>query len=289
MRRILIICSTLALLAVAGCGGIDVVDSLDDAGSFAAEPVEVAVMDESVASAGDFSPSITERLIIRNASLDLVVDDTEAAVAQIGVLVDDLDGFIVSSQMTQYDEGVRANLTMRVPAESFDTALVRLRDLAKEVRRQSTSGQDVTEEYSDLQAQLRHLEATEKQLLSFLEEAEDTESTLAVHSELRQIQGEIERVKGRIQYLEQSSALSTIQVELIPDELAGPISVAGWKPGGTLRRAFETLIRALQVLVDALIWVVVFVLPVFLLVFGVPILILVWLLRRSRRRRKTER
>ena len=104
-----------------------------------------------------FAPSLTERLIIRNASLDLVVQDTEASVAQINQLVGELEGFVVSSQMTAFDEGVRASLTVRVPAESLDSALERIRALATEVRRQTISGQDVTEEYTDLQAQLRHL------------------------------------------------------------------------------------------------------------------------------------
>ena len=235
------------------------------------------------ASAG-FAAVLTERLIIRNASLDLIVDDTEASVGQISQLVSELGGVVVSSQMTTFDEGVRASVTARVPAESFDNALQQMRALAKEVRRQTTSGEDVTEDHADLQAQLRHLEATEARLLNFLDEAEDTEATLAVFGELRQVQSEVERLKGRLQSLAQSSALSTISVELTPDALARPISVAGWRPQGTLRGAFEALLRTLQFLLDALIWVLVYFLPVFLLVFGLPILVLIWLVRRRRQR-----
>jgi glycine cleavage system regulatory protein len=242
---------------------------------------DASVADASVANES-FTPSLTERLIIRNASLDLVVQDTEASMLQISQLVSELRGIVVSSQMTAFDEGVRASLTVRVPAESLDSALERIRALAKEVRRQITSSEDISEEYTDLQAQLRHLEATEIRLLSFLDEAEDTEATLAVYSELRQVQGDIERLKGRIQYLEQSSALSTINIELTPDALARPISVAGWQPRGTLRGAVEALIRTLQFLVDVLIWVVVYLLPVILLVFGPPVLLLIWLIRRRR-------
>ena len=83
------------------------------------------------------------------------------------------------------------------------------------------------------------LDATLAQLLIFLEEAEDTEAALSVYTELQRIQGEIERTKGRIQYLEQASALSSVNVTLIPDALARPVSIAGWRPQGTLRRAFE--------------------------------------------------
>jgi hypothetical protein len=226
-----------------------------------------------------------ERLIVRNASLELVVRDTQAALDAITALVDELDGYVVSSQLTQYDEGARVSLTVRVPAESLDAALARLRDLATEVRRQTVSGEDVTQEYTDLQARLRHLEATEARLLTFLDQAEDTEATLAVYRELQQVQGEIEGLKGRRQYLEQSSATSSISVELIPDALARPISVAGWRPQGTLRDALQALVHTLQFLVEALIWVLVYVTPVVVVVFVLPLGVLVWLGRCWRRRR----
>lgn len=244
-----------------------------DAGVEAAEPTQVPQ-----------SPS-TERLIVRNASLELVVRDTQVALDAITALVDELDGYVVSSQLTQYDAGARVSLTVRVPAESLDVALARLRNLATEVRRQTVTGEDVTQEYTDLQARLRHLEATEARLLTFLDQAEDTEATLAVYGELQQVQGEIEGIKGRMQYLEQSSATSSITVELIPDALAGPISVAGWRPQGTLRDALQALVRTLQFLVDALIWVVVYLLPVVLLVFVLPVGVLMWVGRRLRRGR----
>jgi hypothetical protein len=217
----------------------------------------------------------------------LIVRDTEEAVEQIAELARELGGFMVSSRINRFDEGVRASLAARIPVELLDTALERLRALALEVRHLSTSGQDVTEEYIDLQAQLRHLEATESQLLTFLKEAEDTEATLAVYRELQVKQSEIERTKGRMQFLDDASALSTISIELVPDALAKPISLGGWRPQGTLRQAVEVLVRTLQLLVDALIWVIVFILPVGFLVFGLPITVLFWLLRRWRKRRGT--
>lgn len=289
MRRIMVLWCALIAVLIAGCSGSEDATYSEAGRPLAEKSVErVAAVDEASFASDEFEPSLTERLIIRNASMDLVVEDTEAAVGQINALVDELGGFTVSSQMTSFDEGVRASLTVQVPAESLEVALTQMRALAEEVRRQSVSGQDVTEEYTDLQAQLRHLEATEARLLTFLDQAEDTEATLAVYGELRQVQSEIERVKGRIQYLEQSSALSTINVELTPDALARPISVAGWRPQGTLRNAVEALIRTLQFLVEALIWGMVYILPVFLLVFGLPILVLIWLVRRRQRGRRQE-
>jgi len=229
-----------------------------------------------------------ERLIIRNAALDLVVPDTEEAVDEISDLVDELDGYIVESNTYKYDEGLRAHLSLRVPAESLDSALEQIRDLATDVRRENISGQDVTEEYVDLQSNLRHLEATEDRLLEFLEEAEDTEAALEVYDRLQNIQAEIERVKGRMQYLKQSAAMATIMLDITPDALAQPIQVGGWHPEGTLRNAFESLIKVLQFLVDALIVIVVLIAPV-LLIIAAPIVGLFFLARATVRRRKARK
>jgi hypothetical protein len=239
-------------------------------------------------NSGDADYSTVERLIIRNASLSLVVPDTETALDEIDDLVGELDGYVVDSNVYQYEEGLQASVTIRVPAESLDLVLDRIRELATEVRHESISGQDVTEEYVDLRSRLRYLEATESRLLEFLEEAEDTEAALAVYEQLQEIQADIEHVKGRIQYLEQSTALATVSLDIIPDELAQPIQVGGWHPEGTLRNAFQSLIRVLQFLVDATIVIVVLVVPV-LAVIAVPTTGLVLLVRaivRRRRRRK---
>jgi hypothetical protein len=281
MKHYLVILSVVVGLLFLGCG----------AAEEEAPPAEVMrdVAEAPSAAPGERlgldQPTATERLILRSASLDLVVDDTEEAADRINSMVSELGGFVVTSQLVKYEDGVRADMTVRVPAEALEAFLDQLRDLAQEVRRQNVSGQDVTEEYTDLQAQLRHLEATENRLLDLMDEAEDTEATLAVFSELQRVQGEIERVKGRIQFLEQSSALSTVDISLIPDALAQPISIAGWRPQGTLRDAFRTLLRALQVVVDLFIWLVVLILPIVLVVLGPPTLVLIWLLRRRRNQR----
>ena len=235
---------------------------------------------------GDYAA--VERLIIRDASLSLVVPDTEAALDEINDMVAELDGYIVQSNVDQYQEGMRASVQLRVPAESLDVALDRIRALASEVRSQNISGKDLTDEYVDRKSSLRHLEATEARLLEFLEEAEDTEAALAVYEPLQEVQAQIEQVKGRIQYLEQSAAMATVSLEIIPDELAQPIQVGGWHPEGTLRNAFESLVRVLRFLVDAAIVIVVLVIPV-LAVIAVPIAGLILLVRAIVRRRRARR
>ena len=160
--------------------------------------------------------------------------------------------------------------------------------MATEVRGQDITGDDVTQEYVDLKSSLRHLEATEARLLEFLDEAEDTEAALAVFEELQEVQSEIEHVKGRMQYLEQSVAMATISVDIIPDALAQPIQVGGWRPEGTLRNAFQGLIRVLQFLVDAAIVIIVLIIPT-LVAIAIPIVGVFLLVRTFVRRRRARK
>ncbi|MEE8391594.1 MAG: DUF4349 domain-containing protein [Anaerolineae bacterium] len=292
---------SLLTLTVVGCaGGAQAPRSAMEAYDVPAEPYEIAVESETVIEERGYAPvasgsraanySSVERLIIRNGSLSLVVPDTEAALDEINDLVDELGGYIVESSVYQYQEGMQASVTLRVPAESFDTALERIRDLATEVRHASISGQDVTKDYVDLQSRLRYLEATESRLLEFLDEAEDTEAALAVYEQLQIIQADIEHVKGSMQYLEQSAAMATINLDITPDELAQPIQVGGWHPEGTLRDALQSLIRVLQFLVDAVIVIVVLIVPV-LIAIAIPFAGLFFLVRalvRWRRARKVK-
>jgi Flp pilus assembly protein TadB len=107
---------------------------------------------------------------------------------------------------------------------------------------------------------------------------------LAVYEHLAQTQAEIEQVKGRMAYLEKLSAMATISIELVPEEAEVQVIEQSWRPGHTLRNAARALVSTLEALANLGIWVVVFLLPVVLLV-GVPLLVLVWLVRRRRRRR----
>ncbi len=230
-----------------------------------------------------------ERMIIRNGSLELVVRDTLATQEEIGLLVDRLDGYIVSSESYRYSTGLfRITLTLRVPAEQFNAAMTELRGMATEVTRDSVSSEDVTQEYVDLESRLRALEAKAERLEALMDQAEDTEAVLAVYRELSSTNAEIEQVKGRMRYLERSATMSTITVQLTPDQLAQPIEVGGWRPQGIAKNAIEALIGTLQFFAGALIWIVIFILPIVvilgLLIFGmIKLLQLIFGRRKSKK------
>ncbi len=242
---------------------------------------------ESVSTAGETSRVQTqERLIIRDANLSLVVADTDSAIATITDMVEADGGWVVSSNVYQYDaDSKTGSITVRVPATGFTSAIKAMKGLAIKVESESTSGQDVTDEFVDLTLQLENLEATADRVRSFLDDANTVEEALTVNVELSRLEGDIERIKGRRQFLSQSATFSTITISLTPDVLSQPFEVVGWQPKGVAREAVERLISELQNAADFLIWLVIFVLP-FVLIYGVPLWVIGRLVRRWWKKRK---
>lgn len=227
-----------------------------------------------------------QRLIIRTAEMSIVVPDTEEAMATVAEMADENGGWVVNSSVFQYNETAKTgNMTVRIPSEGFQSFIDAIQMMSVEVTRISTTGQDVTEEFVDLSARLDNLEATADRVREFLDEAENVEEALAVNQELSRLEGEIEVIKGRLQYLENSAAFSTVSIDFTPDILSQPIEVGGWQPQGVARDALESLIGAIQTLIDIVIWLLIFLLPI-ALVIGIPVWLLIRFLRRRRRSNK---
>lgn len=237
------------------------------------------------------SAAASDRLVIKNANLTLIVKDTQESLQAITAMATGLGGFVVSSNTYQTRTDVQGNkvlqgtISFRVPAERFDEALAQLRRMAVEVDSENITGEDVTAQYTDLESRLRNLEAAEAQLQEIMREARKTEDVLNVFNQLTSIRGQIEEVKGRMKYYRESAAMSLINVSLIPDALSQPIEIAGWRPEGVARDALQALVRALQGLATIAIWLVVFVLPLALLILGPLFLLGRWALRRLQKPR----
>lgn len=199
-----------------------------------------------------------DRMIVRNGSLALVVESVASAAEEVARIATDVGGFLVSSSVQGEGKATSARLTVRVPVDRFDEAMARLRKLVVRVVGDSTSGQDVTQEYSDLQAQVRNLEAAEAQLQRIMDRADKVDEVLQVYRELINIRGQIETAKGRAQYLERTAAMSAINVDLFPASSPEPLVRPGWSAAGTTKDAVRGVTAWGQGLVSALIWVGVF-------------------------------
>ena len=169
--------------------------------------------------------TVQSRMIVRTGQMSIVVEDVAVAIERITELADSVQGYIVSSNSWRDGERLRGTITIRVPATEFINIMVKITNIAVEVTSQTTSSQDVTEEYIDLTAKLKNLEATEQQLLKIMEKAEKVEDILAIQRELTNTRQQIEQTKGRMQYLEQTSATSLIEVSLEQSKLDARFTV----------------------------------------------------------------
>ncbi|MCK5052635.1 MAG: DUF4349 domain-containing protein [Anaerolineales bacterium] len=288
----------LGLIAVflAACGSSSLAQAPGDYGMPAPAALERVAIESEVGMddsfGGEFNadiahqPATIERLVIRNANLVIVVEDPSASASSINDLANQMGGYVVSLNVYQstYGDGIRAthaSITIRVPAERLDEALDKIKEGTVEVRSESISGQDVTQEYTDLQSQLRNLEAAEEELREIMGSLTKAEDVLRVYENLRQVRQEIEIIKGRIQYFEQSARLSAISIELLPDIVSQPLQIGRWQPEGTAKEALQSLIKALQFLANATIWVMIYVLPI-LLLLSIPFWVIRWIIIRRR-------
>ena len=155
-----------------------------------------------------------ERMVVRNGSMEVVVTDVLAATQELASIAAVFNGHVVSSSVYEDNGRTYGSVAIRVDADGFDSAIEAIRSLSVEVVRENTSSRDVTEEYVDISARKRNLEATEEQLLALMERAGTVEELLEVQREVSRVRGEIEQLEARIRYLEETTATSLIEVYL---------------------------------------------------------------------------
>ena len=245
MRKLTIIIVPLALAAVvAGCsgGGGGGASGGTGGGGSTAEPGAVGYESalgsvttrKSAAAAPRQTDSSVPQLgprVVQTASLRLSVgwgrfDD---AVDEARSVAAGLGGFVVSSSASQGSDSrlVRGTLVIRIPATKYSDAMKSLGGLGRVEGRQE-SGQDVSQEYVDLKARARQLEAVETQLLELLDRANTVGAALAVQQQLSQVQLDLEQAKGRLQYLDDQVAFATISLDLHERQVAGSKSGGGF-------------------------------------------------------------
>jgi hypothetical protein len=237
-----------------------------------------------------------QRMVIKNAEITLLVKSSEVAIDGVTQLVGDVRGYIVSSQFWYQDYNGEsyqyATITIGIPADQFEAVLRRLRNLSIRVVNETASGQDVTDQYVDLQSQLTNLEATRDRIKSFLDQATTVDEALHINQQLSEIEAQIEQVKGQMNYLSDRSAFSTITITINPDlppipptmtptpiPTATPVS---WDPGQTIDQSTHTLKVAYQGIIDFLIWFFLVLVPILLPPVAI-IWFFLWLIRRATR------
>ncbi len=297
MRKQVLILSLVVLL-LASCAGKSSIGYAPDVMMESSAPMSRGVTDSyageadnSVYSEGGLQVKESQvRMVIKNASLSIVVEEPGVSLEAISKLASDLGGFVVSSNLyrTQTANGLevpQANITIRVPADTLDQALAEIKSGAGQILSENVSGQDVTQEYTDLESRLRNLERAEEQLSEIMEQAWETEDVLVVYNRLVEVQEQIELIKGQMKYYEQSAELSAISINIQANEAVQPLKIGNWQPVGVAKRALQALINTLKFLADMLIWTVLYILPVALILFFPVRWLWRWLKKGSAKRK----
>ena len=179
------------------------------------------------------------RIIVRTVDMGIIVPDVPRAAEEILATTRRHGGWQVSSDRSRTH---RASLAVRVPAERLDEFVDSIRDMAERVEYETSTSQDVTDEYVDNEARLNGLRSTEERLLEFLDRAVDVEDALDVQEALAGVQVEMERIEGRLRFLSQTSAYSLVNLSLTtrPGELAVEIG----QDAATYRAGLSAVFRA---------------------------------------------
>jgi Domain of unknown function (DUF4349) len=227
---------------------------------------------------------VPSRKLIRTVQLDVVVAEVDSTSRAMQALAIEAGGYVAQVD-AHLENGVpHARVSLRVPVDRLDDTLVALRKLSVRIEREQQNVQDVTEQWVDLDARLRTLQATEKELLALLAESrqrgQKLQDIMAVYRELTGIRSQIEQLEGQLKSLDQLAALSAIDVTLRPEESSKPVVAQGWRPGDSMRQSFRMLVSALTGIANLAIFLAITVLPIAALI-AVPAF---WLVRRTRRR-----
>ncbi|GAA0134070.1 hypothetical protein YSY43_09100 [Paenibacillus sp. YSY-4.3] len=229
----------------------------------------------------DASAGLNKKLIYR-ANVVLEVKDYGKAQSEVRNLVAMAGGYIVefTENQSQHEQG--GTIILKVPSSGFSSFLDRLEKLEHESLQRSMQGQDVSEEYVDLESRLKVKQAMESRYLQFLKEATKSSQMVEFANELERIQTEIEQIRGRMRYIDQNVAYSTVEIRLYQPEVNQiKPSTKGKEPLGN--RAWSALDGSLKALSTVVEWIIIILsgsLPILLLIgiIAAPI----WIVHRKR-------
>lgn len=231
------------------------------------------------------------RRVIRQARLELHADDTRAAYDDIVRLAENAGGFVAQASVSPTfgeESQPEVTLTLRIPSDRLTATLTAIKGLADQVVSETQGAQDVTEQFIDLEARLTNLQTLEVELRALLEEVRqqpdaDPEKLLRVFNEISAVRGQIEQIQGQLNFLEDMTALATLELTITQTPAMVPITDEPWAPGEAVREALGSLVTALQGTAELAIGFVLFVLPMMLLVLGIPGAVALYVYRRVRK------
>jgi hypothetical protein len=234
---------------------------------------------EMMPAVEDASYVETDKKVIKNGDLNLQIESTEKSAQEIGNIVRGKGGEVFATNFYERVKGQKSGfITVKVPVNKFEETINDIKKIATQVLSESTNGQDVTEQYTDLQAQLKNKRAEEESFVKILDTAGKIDDVLAVTREISRVRGEIERLEGKIRFMDSQTDMSTITINLTEDTTIVPVN-EGWRPWQVVKQSVKELIASVQGFVDGIIRFVIVGIPS-LIPFALLIIFLIWVGRK---------
>lgn len=226
----------------------------------------------------------TARMIIHQASLSVNVKELAKAQSNIEKKVELYGGYIVESNVYQEDEqSSSGKMIVRIPEKNFEKFLSDAEGEAAEVLERNVTGQDVTEQYVDLESRVKSKRAVEERLLDFMSKAQKTEDLLKISADLAKVQEEIEVMVGKMKYLENQTSFSTIELLMVENRVIVPeIESKELNTWEKTKKQLATSTNSLLAAGSALVVFFIGNLPV-LLILGVIGYLVYWIIKRRLR------
>lgn len=230
--------------------------------------------------------AMPDQMVIYNGDISIAVDSYQETQSFIQQETEELGGFVVESSVYQQgeDEEQQGSIIVRIPQEHFHSFMNELESNSVALLEKSTHGNDVTEEFVDLESRLRSKEAVEERLTAFLEEADNTEDLLKISQDLSVVQEEIEQTVGRMSYLENHVAFSTVTIQ-IQERTVNVSSLQDRESLNTLEHAQSLFMDTINVLITIFSRIFIFIVglsPV-LIPLAITAAFIFWLLKRKNR------
>lgn len=216
----------LLLLAVAfiiSCSNNSTTDySLGEMDSYQVED-EIMPVTEQAVVAGQTEITnqqvnhLKDKKIIKDANIGVKVDNYNFYRPTLDSSIYKLNGYISNENLEKNDYNIQCHVSIRLPAENFENFLSFLEEGPVKLLYKNVSARDVTEEFIDIEARLKTKKEIEKRYIELLSKAKNIKEILEVEEKLRIIREEIEAKEGRLKYLKNQVAFSTVHLRITQD------------------------------------------------------------------------
>lgn len=227
-----------------------------------------SVSDSSNTSSETVAPK--EKNIMKEGSIRFRADDMDKALSSLKDVISKYNGEITNS----YDGGTgkerSASLTVKVPQDKYEELFEKLENLDIEKLHSKSNATDVTEQVIDLRARLVTDRNTEAQLLEIQKTAKTVADTITVYRELTSIRQNIERTESQLKYYASRTNYSTISISISQSSVGASIEDQKWRPKGIFMDALRAFVNVAKFFGSLFIW---------LAVFGIPVAIIVYIVR----------